>query len=163
VADDERGWRPEIDAAAEPVLAVMERAVKAALASYVATPDDEAAAARAVAAAVGWAPDRAERLIASMREQLAHQAGVVRAALQAEAAAAGVDLRQLADLKALKAGCAARVTNRAAPFLRELARRVPPGKRADEVLTPEALDRLAREYGLTLGPAGEPGLAEDAS
>jgi hypothetical protein len=86
----------------------------------------------------------------------------VRAALQADAAATGVDLRQMADLRALKAGRAARVTARAAAYLGDLARRVPPGTPVAAVLPPEALDRLAREYGLTRSPTGELGLAEDA-
>jgi hypothetical protein len=86
----------------------------------------------------------------------------VRAALQADAAATGVDLRQMADLRALKAGRAARVTARAAAYLGDLARRVPPGTPVAAALPPEALDRLAREYGLTLSPTGELGLVEDA-
>lgn len=159
MANEERGRPPGPDDA-DPGAAVMERAVTAALASYVAAPDD-AAAARAVAAEVGWAPDRAERLIASMREQLARHAATVRAALQAEAAATGVDLRQMADLRALKAGRTARVTTRAAAYFGDLARRVPPGTPVAAVLPPEALGRLAREYGLTLSPTGELGLAED--
>jgi hypothetical protein len=93
VANEESGRPPETDAAADPGRAVMERAVTAALASYVAAPDD-AAAARAVAAEVGWAPDRAERLIAARRVQLTQQAGAGRAVLRAEAAAAGVVPRQ---------------------------------------------------------------------
>jgi hypothetical protein len=161
MANDESGRPPETDAAADPGRAVMEQAVTAALASYVAAPDD-AAAARAVTAAVGWPPDRAERLIASMREQLARHAATVRAALQAEAAASGLELRQLAELQALKTGRAARVTTRAAAFFADLARRAPPGTPVAEVLPPEDLSRLAREYGLTRSPTGELGLAEDA-
>lgn len=163
MADEEtRGEREEIEAAVDSTMETFKAAFQATLASYVAHPGDDAGAVRAVVSETGWPQTQAERLIEQTREELGRLAAVAREGLQEEARAVGVDIQQVAGLKAVKAKRSADLNTRIAALFKELRGLVPDNKTVGESVTPEELERLALKHGLTIGPDGQPALAEDA-
>ncbi len=163
MADKDPQDKDKIEAAADSVVGAFKSAFQAALFSYVAGPGDDAAAVRAVVSETGWPQERAERLIEQTREELSRMAATMRDGLQEEARAVGVDIQQMVGLMAVKAERSADLNTRVAAFSKELRDLVPDDKTVGESVTPEEIERLARKHGLTIGPDGQPALAEDAS
>ena len=134
-------------------------AAAAAVISYRRAPGDDAGAAQAVAAAMRWSGQTAAAFIAQHGEPLRAAA----AAWLDGARAAGVDPGEYAGLQARKADPTAEVTNRMAAFFQDIAARLPAGKTVGDVFSAADLEALVQKHGLTIGPDGQPALAEGAA